>query len=179
MDQYRPIWVPRDQCWPILLHGCPCWPIWVPRDQSGQYRHLWTNIVQYGYPGTNIGQRGHPCNNIGQYWSLGTLACSRLLERCAKESVRGRKRGGNGGEKKRERRGACNHFLKHLMPPTFSKMCQHVKMSNFSLSRVSITCSSSRVRAVVHTSLRCRGHRKVLRVWDFNPQNPVDFAKKI
>ena len=30
--------------------------------------------------------------------------------------MRGRKRGGNGGEKKRERRGACNHFLKHLMP---------------------------------------------------------------
>ena len=29
------------------------------------------------------------------------------------------------------------------------------------------------------TSLRCRGHRKVLRVWDFNLQNPVDFAKKI
>ena len=49
------------------------------------------------------------------------------------------------------------------MPPTFSKMCQHVKMSNFSLSRVSITRASSRVRAVVHTSLRCRGHRKVLR----------------
>ena len=32
------------------------------------------------------------------------------------------------------RRGACNHSLKHLMPPPFSKMCQHVKMSNFSLS---------------------------------------------
>ena len=64
------------------------------------------------------------------------------------------------------------------MPPTFLKMCQHVKMSNFSLSRVSITCASSRVRAVVHTSLRCRGHRKVLWVWDFNPQNPVDFAEK-
>ena len=44
------------------------------------------------------------------------IACSRLLERGAKESARGRKRGGNGGEKKRERRGACNHFLKHLMP---------------------------------------------------------------
>ena len=44
------------------------------------------------------------------------LACSRLLERCAKESARGRKRGGNEGEKKRERGGACNHFLKHLMP---------------------------------------------------------------
>ena len=64
------------------------------------------------------------------------------------------------------------------MPPTFSKTCQHVKMSNVSLSRVSITRASSRVRAVVHTSLRCRGHRKVLRVWDFNPQNPADFAKK-
>ena len=37
------------------------------------------------------------------------------------------------------------------MPPTFSKMCQHVKMSNFSLSRVSITRASSQVRAVVHT----------------------------
>ena len=44
------------------------------------------------------------------------LACSRLLERGAKESARGRKQGGNRGEKKRERRGACNHFLKHLMP---------------------------------------------------------------
>ena len=86
------------------------------------------------------------------------IACSRLLERCAKESARGRKRVGNGGEKKRERRGACNHFLQRLMPPTFSKMCQHVKMSNFSLSRVSITRASSRVCAVVHTSLRCRGH---------------------
>ena len=107
------------------------------------------------------------------------IACSRLLERRAKESTRGRKRGGSGGEKKRERREARNHFLKHLMPPTFSKMCQHVKMSNFLLSRVSITRASSRVRAVVHTSLRCRGHRKVLQVWDFNPQNPVDFAKKI
>ena len=106
------------------------------------------------------------------------LACSRPLERRAKESARVRKRGGNGGEKKRERRGACNHFLKHLMPPPFSKMCQHVKMSNFSLSRVTITRASSRVRAVVHTSLRCRGYRKILRVWDFNPENPVDFAKK-
>ena len=38
------------------------------------------------------------------------------------------------GERKREIRGACNHSLKHLMPPTFSKVCQHVKMSNFSLS---------------------------------------------
>ena len=58
-------------------------------------------------------------------------------------------------------------------------MCQHIKMSNFSLSQVSITRASSRVCAVVHTSLQCRGHRKVLRVWDFNPQNLVDFAKKI
>ena len=63
------------------------------------------------------------------------------------------------------------------MPPTFSKMCQQVKMSNFSLSRVSITRASSRVRTVVHTSLRCRGHRKVLRVWDFNSQNPVEKKK--
>ena len=42
----------------------------------------------------------------------------------------GRKRGGSGGEKKRERRGVCNHF--HLMPPTFSKnyvsTCQNVKL---------------------------------------------------
>ena len=46
----------------------------------------------------------------------------------------GTKTRGGWEEKKRERRGACNHSLKHLMPPTFSKMCQHVKMSNFSLS---------------------------------------------
>ena len=50
------------------------------------------------------------------WWYSGNLACSRLLARCAKESARGRKRGGNEGEKKRGRRGACNHFLKHLMP---------------------------------------------------------------
>ena len=79
----------------------------------------------------------------------------------------------------RERRGACNHFLKHLMPPTFFKMCQHVKMSKFFIVTDFITRASSRVRAVVHTSLLCRGHRKVLRVWDSIPQKPVDFAKKI
>ena len=60
------------------------------------------------------------CRPQGCYYYLPSrfrLACSRLLlERCAKESARGQKRGGNGGEKKRERRGACNHFLKHLMP---------------------------------------------------------------
>ena len=90
----------------------------------------------------------------------------------------GAKRRGTGERKRRERRGACNHFLKHLMPPTFFKMCQHVKMSKFFIVTDFITRASFRVRAVVHTSLRCRRHRKVLRVWYSIPQKPVDFAKK-
>ena len=70
----------------------------------------------------------------------------------------GAKRRGTGERKRWERRGACNHFLKHLMPPTFFKMCQHVKicvvfslghklLRNEELSSVScLTCARTLAR---------------------------------
>ena len=111
---YWPILVPGHPFWPIWVPRDPYWPIWVPKEPymamfvpMDQYWPIWVYMDQYlpiWVP-------------RDQYWPIWVpIACSRLLERCAKKSARGRKRGGNGGEKERERRGACNHFLKHLMP---------------------------------------------------------------
>ena len=87
----------------------------------------------------------------------------------------GAKRRETGERKRWERRGACNQFLKHLMPPTFFKMCQHVKIFHCHGFYYLREFSSSRGCPYVASMSRTpKGSPRL----GFHPQKPVDFAKK-